>query len=91
MPKFTGIRCEECQHTKVEGLAVESGYVDEWREILVANATQGPNDRRACYLNDVAIYLGAANPENSSTLETHYLCSTTCLFNHIAKLLSLHR
>jgi hypothetical protein len=77
MPKFTGIRCEECITETVEGSVIQEG-AEPFREILVANTRTGP-----------AIYLGPCDPGNNDSLETHYLCSTKCLFAHITRLLKL--
>ena len=73
MPKFTGVRCEECPNTMIEG---EGPKADEWKTVMVTN-------RGEIILSPNQTYI--TSPE----WERHYLCSTTCLFNHIARLLQI--
>ena len=82
MPKFTGIKCEECHRTKVEGEPQDAGSTDEWREMLVRmDSVKGPA---------MAIYLGPGiDPGQNPGTEMHYLCSSPCFFSHIAKLLKI--
>ena len=82
MPRFSGVKCEECQSQKIDSDAVDAGYRDEWVEIQVI---PHPSQRGRA----TGIYLGKCDPGNCSTLETHYLCSPPHLFQHIARLLNI--
>lgn len=74
MPRISGVRCEECPNTKLEG-----SDIGGWFEIYTATTARG-----------VEIYLGpGADPENNDTLETRYLCSAAHLFDYIGKLLKI--
>lgn len=76
MPRFSGVKCEECQarHTSLDDPSAAT-----WWEIYVAKAGT-PN---------IEIHLGTANPGSAPDLETHYLCSPPHLFQHIARLLNI--
>jgi hypothetical protein len=80
MPKFTGIRCEECTaHVVDEPLSATN---EPFREILV-----GVREDTVSPLILLGGSLSAMYDEAKT--ETHYLCSTKCLFAHITKLLKL--
>lgn len=79
MPRFSGVKCEECTAQKIDSDALPVGYTDEWRELIVTN--EGTTL--------VGLYLGKCDLNNSATLQTHYLCSPPCLFKHIARLLNI--
>jgi hypothetical protein len=82
MPKFTGVKCEECMNTKIDGDtsiadAVYEGRAERWKIVLVKNTGHGP-----------LITLGAET-EAPDLGDAHYLCSSACFFSHITRLLKL--
>lgn len=77
MPQVRGIKCEVCSTIKLDG---DADCPDrEWNIIGVTNGNEG-----------IGIYLGpGAGIPGDRKHEAHYLCSASCLFSHIAKLLKI--
>jgi hypothetical protein len=82
MPKITGVKCEECHLTRVDGLPPQVGAT--WCETLIS-----PDQKKAL--------MGQLDPAlEEAGWERKYACSSAHLFSHIAKLLkidytSIHR
>jgi hypothetical protein len=98
VPKFSGIRCEECPTTMVEGEAEpqQEERREPFREMLVAATPTGPiiylgPRTMAIPVQDVGTTVVKSVLASAVTtdMETHYLCSSKCLFAHIAKLLKI--
>ena len=79
MPRFSGVKCEECTAQKIDSDEI-TGQYDEWRTLVTVNRGNP---------KVVGIYLGKCEPIDSGDLQTHYLCSPPCLFKHIARLLNI--